>query len=86
MANMATGTPIVYDGVAFVTYRRGISLIALVIVYSECSYDGNKSPKLQHSAYVQASMPLLTAYERAENYICMPATIMSVAHNQRHYL
>ena len=65
MANMATGTPIVYDGVAFVTCSGADQFNSAGTVYAVNVATMEEITKATTPAYVQASMLLSTAYERS---------------------
>ena len=65
MANMATGTPIVYDGVAFVTCSGADQFNSAGTVYAVNVATMEEISKATTPAYVQASMLLSTAYKRS---------------------
>ena len=65
MANMATGTPIVYDGVAFVTCSGADQFNSAGTVYAVNVATMEEISNATTPGYVQASMLLSTAYERS---------------------
>ena len=65
MANMATGTPIVYDGVAFVTCSGADQFNSAGTVYAVNVATMEEISKATTPGYVQASMLLSTAYKRS---------------------
>ena len=65
MANMATGTPIVYDGVAFVTCSGADQFNSAGTVYAVNVATMEEISEATTPGYVQASMLLSTAYKRS---------------------